>query len=128
MRKKLRVGFVSIQDASLVSTWSGTPFSILQSLRRHPDVDVELISPLGQNLKWLYLPLILKYKAFHMGFDWQREALSLRYFASRIESAFRNKKLDVIFSTSSIPVTRLATSVPTVFWTDGYFQTMEDYY
>jgi len=128
MEKKLRVGFVSIQDASSVATWSGIPLNLLQHLRRHPDVDVELISPLGENLKWLYLPLILMFKAFHHGFDWQREALSLRYFASRIESVFRNKKLDVVFSTSSIPVTRLTSSVPTVFWTDGSFQTMEDYY
>ena len=128
MKKKLRVGFVAIEDASSVASWSGTPWNMLQSLRMQPDVEVELISPLGGNLMWLYLPAILKFKASHKRFDWARESLSLRHFASRIESVFRKKKLDVIFSTSSVPVTRLIPSVPTVFWTDGYFQTMEDYY
>jgi len=128
MGRKLRVGFVEIQDACLQSSWSGTPLSILQALRRSPDVEVELISPLKTAAKWKYLPWKLRCRLAGENYDWRREEGSLRSFAAQIEPVFRQKNLDVVFSTSSIPVSRLDRSIPSVFWTDAIFHAMDGYY
>lgn len=128
MEKRLRVGFVSIEDASSEASWSGTPLNMLCALRKSPGVDVELISPLRLTCRWLYLPFKLWSRLTKKSFEWRRERLSLRYFAAQIEPVVRRKKLDVIFSTSSIPITRLKASLPVVFWTDANFHAMDGYY
>jgi glycosyltransferase involved in cell wall biosynthesis len=128
MGRKLRVGFAEIEDASSQSSWSGTPLSILQALRRNPDVEVELISPLKTAVRWKYSLLKLRCSLARENYDWRREEGSLRYFAAQIESVFHKRKLDVVFSTSSIPVARLDSSIPSVFWTDAIFHAMDGYY
>lgn len=128
MEKRLRVGFVSIEDASSEASWSGTPLNMLRALRSSPGVDVEVISPLRQSCRWLYLPFKLWSGLTKKAFEWRREGLSLRCFAAQIEPVVHRKKLDVIFSTSSIPVARLAASIPAVFWTDANFHAMDGYY
>jgi glycosyltransferase involved in cell wall biosynthesis len=128
MAKKVRIGLASIQDASSRTTWSGTPFNILQELRNIPDIEVELISPLKTSLKWIYAPQKLRCRMAKENYDWNRESGSLRYFAAQIEKFVREKKIDVVFSTSSIPVTELNPSIPFVFWTDAVFHTLEGYY
>ena len=128
MGKRLKVGFASIQDAASRASWSGTPFNILQALRNNADVEVQMISPLKTNLRWRYLPLKLMCVLTKRRYDWQREKGSLRYFAAQIEKIVRKEKLDVVFSTSSIPVTELDPTIPFVFWTDAVFHTLEGYY
>lgn len=125
---KLRVGFVSIEDATSEASWSGTPLNMLRALRSVAGVDVELISPLHLTCKWLYLPHKLWHRVTRKNFEWRRQSLSLRCFARQIESAVRRKRLDVIFSTSSIPVARLKAGIPAVFWTDANFHAMDGYY
>ncbi|MDE3187657.1 MAG: glycosyltransferase family 4 protein [Acidobacteriota bacterium] len=128
MEKRLRVGFVSIEDASSEASWSGTPLNMLRALRDSPGVEVELISPLRRTCRWLYLPFNLWSRLTKKTFEWRREHLSLRCFAAQIEPVVRREKLDVIFSTSSIPITRLTASTPVVFWTDANFHGMDGYY
>ena len=128
MGKKLRIGFASIEDARLVSSWSGIPLHILDVLNKHPDVEVELITPLAQKLKHLFALPKLYSKWTGKSYDWKREPLCLTRFAHEIETAVRARKLDVVFSTSSIPGTRLDRRVPFVFWTDATFFTMDGYY
>jgi glycosyltransferase involved in cell wall biosynthesis len=128
MSKKLKVGFASIQDAASRTSWSGTPFNILQALHSNPYVEVEMISPLKTDLRWRYLPLKLLCVLSKRRYDWQREKGSLRYFAAQIEEVVRRRKVDVIFATSSIPVTDVDPAIPVVFWTDAVFHTLEGYY
>jgi hypothetical protein len=68
------VGFASVEDASSVWSWSGIPAHILAMLREAPDVEVELISPLGQRLKWVYGPLQWRARRAGEHFDWKRES------------------------------------------------------
>lgn len=126
--KTLRVGFVSIEDATSEASWSGTPLNMLRALRSVPGMEVELISPLRLTCKWLYLPHKLWYKLARRNFEWRRQPLSLRCFAAQVERAASERKLDVIFSTSSIPVARLKSGIPVVFWTDANFHAMDGYY
>ncbi len=124
----MRVGFVSIEDAASEESWSGTPLNMLRALRSATGVDVELISPLRLTCKWIYLPLKLWYKVIGRNFEWRRQPLSLRCFAGQVERAARQQKLDVIVSTSSIPVARLREGTPVIFWTDANFHAMDGYY
>ncbi|HUX45433.1 MAG TPA: glycosyltransferase family 4 protein [Terracidiphilus sp.] len=128
MDQPLRIGFASIEDAASVSSWSGIPATVLGMLRETPNVEVELISPLGQRFKWIYGLPRLRADLAKEQFDWKRESGSLQHFALQIERAFRDRKLDVIFSTSSIPGTRLRREVPVVFWTDANVHAMQGYY
>ena len=128
MGERLRVGFASVEDAASVRSWSGIPAHILAMLREAPGLEVELISPLGQRLKWFYAPRHWMAKQMGEHFDWKRESWSLRHFAAEVEQTFYEKELDVIFSTSSIPGTQLKAEIPLVFWTDASFHGMRGYY
>jgi glycosyltransferase involved in cell wall biosynthesis len=128
MGKRIRVGFVSIDDATSEATWAGIPVRILEKLRAHSDIHVELISPLKKDLKWLYLPAKAREKFMGRSFIWYLTKRSQRYFARQVELIVKNKQLDAIFSTSSMPIGSLRTDIPAVFWTDAVFHAMEGYY
>lgn len=128
MARKLRIGYAATQDARSVSTWSGTNLNILDGLSAHPDVEVELISPIGQKFRTIFLPFKYRAKFTKEFYGWEREDLALRYFAATIERVVRKKNLDVIFSPGSIVGTRLKSTIPFVFWTDANFHGMLNYY
>ena len=98
----LKVGFVAIDDLESVRSWSGIPYHMLRTLRDVQDVRVDAIGKVGVNLAKLYLPLKAYYRLRGQGFEWMREDMSLRYFAWRIAREFRERKLDVLYSNSSI--------------------------
>ena len=124
----LKVGFVAIDDLESVRSWSGIPYHMLRTLRDVQDVRVDAIGKVGVNLAKLYLPLKAYYRLRGQGFEWMREDMSLRYFAWRIAREFRERKLDVLYSNSSILCAYLDPGMPYVFWTDGCYQGMEGYY
>jgi glycosyltransferase involved in cell wall biosynthesis len=128
MGETIRVGFVSIDDASSQGTWAGIPVRILEKLNEHPEIHVELISPLKKELKWFYLPAKLREKFTGQAFIWYLTRRSQRYFARQVESVVEEKRLDAVFSTSSIPIGYLRADIPAVFWTDAVFHTMYGYY
>jgi glycosyltransferase involved in cell wall biosynthesis len=125
--KKLRLGFVSIEDASDIRAWSGTPFHILSQLRRH-NVEVELFSPLDRRLKYVLAPTKLVACAARRSFILGHAPLMLSSYARQIERRLRAHPVDVLFSTSSIPITHLRCAQPIVFWTDAVFHSMPGYY
>lgn len=128
MSEQLRVGFASVEDATLESTWSGTPLNTLNRLRAYADLTVVPITPLKTTLKYLYLPYKLVEKMTGKYFVWYLQPLALRYLANQVAKVYREQRLDVIFSTSSVPVSRLPADIPYVFWTDAVFHAMEGYY
>lgn len=91
-------------------------------------VEVVLISPMGQRLKWVYAPRMLFARLRVENFDWKRESRALKHFARTIERCFDAKELDVIFSPSSIPGTLVRGEIPVVFWTDASYYAMKGYY
>jgi glycosyltransferase involved in cell wall biosynthesis len=126
--EKLRVGFISIEDASDIRSWSGIPFHILSHLLDRQDVEVEVFSPLDRRLKYTLAPAKLLATAQSHSFMPDRSTLLLKSYARQIERLLRNRPVDVIFSTSSIPITLLDCSQPIVFWTDAVFHSMIGYY
>jgi glycosyltransferase involved in cell wall biosynthesis len=124
----LKVGFVALDDIESVRSWSGIPYHMLHALRDVKDVRVEAIGEVGVNLAKVYLPFKAYYRLRGQGFEWMREDMSLRYFAWKIAREFSRRKLDVLYSNSSILCAHLDPGIPYVFWTDGCYQGMEGYY
>jgi len=128
MARRIRVGYACIEDASSVATWSGTTANILHALRDRADIDLELISPLKTALRWTYLPHRFIGKIANSHFCWENEDRSLRYFAAQVQNAVHDRKLDVVFATSTLPVAKLERPTPAVFWSDSAYYSMVDYY
>jgi glycosyltransferase involved in cell wall biosynthesis len=126
-KKRLRIGFVSIEDASDILSWSGIPFQILSHLRQH-SVDVEVISPLDRRLKCLLTPAILLAKARKQRLVLNHSSILLKSYARQIERQLDKRPVDVIVSANSIPITFLRCSQPVVFWNDAVFHNMVSYY
>lgn len=123
----MRIGFVSVQDASDVTSWSGIPFQILNQMRMQ-GVDVQLLSPLRTQAKYLVAPAKLMAKARGRSVTLDHFPIVLRGYAKQIEAFAKNRAVDVIFSPSTIPITLLNCGKPIVTWTDAVFQGMNDYY
>jgi glycosyltransferase involved in cell wall biosynthesis len=123
----MRIGFVSIDDATDVRSWSGIPFHILKQLREQ-NVEVELYSPLVRDYRRrLILPgALARVRGRQASLD--RHPIALRSFARQISKKLREHPVDVIFATSSIPITLLECPQPIIFWTDAVFHVMHEYY
>jgi glycosyltransferase involved in cell wall biosynthesis len=123
----LRLAFVDIGNPEEVTTWSGTPFSILQEIRRQ-GVEVEVIAPLARPFKYLFAPQKLFAKLAGRNIQVNRRPLALQSFAAQIEKRIERGRFDAIFSTSSIPVTRISAGIPVLFWVDAVTEAMVNYY
>jgi glycosyltransferase involved in cell wall biosynthesis len=123
----LRIGFVSIYDASDAKSWSGIPSQILSELHTQ-GVEVEVFSPLDQRIKYLLTPSKLMAKAQGKVLSLDHSPAVLRSYARQIDSLMRDHPVDVIFSTSTIPITLLQCREPIVVWTDAVFHSMVGYY
>jgi len=123
----MRIAFVEIEDPEDVKTWSGIPYFILQELRRQ-GAEVEVIAPLARPFKYLYSVDKIVSKLTGRNIQVNRRPVALRSFASQVDRRMRGKQFDVIFSTSSIPISRLKPGIPVLFWADAVTEAMVDYY
>lgn len=123
----MRIGFVSILDACDITSWSGIPFQILNQLRAQ-GADVDLLSPLHAQTKYLVAPARLLARLTGASVTLDHFPVVLREYARQIEKFVRDRSIDVIFSPSTIPVTLLNGCAPVVTWTDAVFHAMNDYY
>lgn len=127
MKQKLRIGFVSISDATDIHQWSGIPAHVLEGLRKL-DVQVEVYSPLSQKMKYLMTPLKAVAKIRKQNITLDHYPLMAKSYAKQILRAIRDRPVDVIFSIGSIPVSMLECAQPIIFWTDAVFHGMHNYY
>lgn len=125
MRDGMRIGFVSLGDASDITTWSGVPYHVLAELRKRAHVEV---CPLSGRLKCFVSPARITARLSGRNVTLDHYPLMLRSYARQIRRYFERHPVDVIFSTSSIPVTLLDCEQPIVFWSDAVFHSMCEYY
>ena len=123
----MRIGFVSIQDPSKVTSWSGIPFHILKQMYAQR-VDVQLLGPLNSSAKYLLAPSKLMANVTGDSITLDHFRIVLRQYARQIEKFVRDRSIDVIFSPSTIPITVLKCDKPIITWTDAVFHDMRDYY
>jgi glycosyltransferase involved in cell wall biosynthesis len=127
VNEKLKIGFVSVEDANDVIPWSGTPYHLLNALRRQ-DVSIEVFSPLRRDFRFALAPIKIAAQLSRREIEVNRFPLALRSFARQLKQKMRQSPVDVILSTSSIPITSLQCAEPVIFYTDAIFHTMPGYY
>jgi glycosyltransferase involved in cell wall biosynthesis len=125
--ERLRIGLVSVQDASDIRTFSGITFHVLEELRTQ-GVDVEVISPLRRTFRYVLAPAAILARIRKRGSSLEHFRFALRSYARQIDHHLRRRPVDVVFATSSIPITLLRPPLPVVFWSGSLYHQMDDYY
>jgi glycosyltransferase involved in cell wall biosynthesis len=124
----MRMLFVTLGDASDVASWSGTNFYMRRALER-AGAELVTVSPLTSRLEVPFRAAAKVATAVtRHRFLAEREPWLLRDCARQIESKAARAGVDLVFSSSSLPVTFLDGALPTAFWTDATFAATAGYY
>jgi len=127
LNERLRIALVSVQDATDLRTFSGITYHVLEQLREQ-GVDVEVISPLKRDFRYILAPAAILALVRKRGSSMEHYRYALRSYARQVVDRLRQRPVDVVFATSSIPIALLPQPVPMVFWTGSLYRQMEDYY
>lgn len=127
LNRRLKVALVSVHDARSIRTFSGITFHVLEKLREF-GVEVEVVSPLQRRFRFLLAPSAIWARLRGRGSSLDHFRYALRSYAKQIGEHLHERQVDVVFSTSSIPITLLDRSFATVFWTGSVYHQMHDYY
>ncbi|MDW7775553.1 MAG: glycosyltransferase family 4 protein [Methanosarcinales archaeon] len=80
-----------------------------------------------KSIRLLGKRIICKY-AFNKNYLSEREPIILKNYANQINKKMYNTDIDVIFSPGTLPIAKIETDKPIVFWTDATFAGMIDFY
>jgi glycosyltransferase involved in cell wall biosynthesis len=125
--KQLKIAFVSAHDARDPHTWSGTTNAILTFLNR-AGANVEVISPLSRNARFLFSPMWLACKITKKFYHTDREPLLISSYTNQIERRMSGLRFDAILSTESSIVSKLNRPEPITYWSDSVWDLMTNYY
>lgn len=124
----MKIAYVTTYDPKNVRSWSGTVYYMGKVLEEN----FKEVSYIG-NLEE-HSPTILKgkraiYKHI-LGKKYlsDRDTILIKSYAKKINNELHNNDVDVIFSPGTIPIAKLETDKPIVFWTDATFAGMVDFY
>ena len=126
--KDMKIAFVSTSDPLDVHAWSGTVTHTFKALQ---NAGFEM-SAIG-NLQDTYKIRAKLKKLFYAGFSSKkylrdREPALLQNYAKQTEQGLKENNCDVIFSPGYAPVVYMDTDKPLVFWADGSFAGLHNYY
>ena len=127
MNEKLRIGFVSVDEANDVTSWSGTPFHILDALRKQ-DVSIQVFSPLKQGFRYMLAPMKITARLLKKDVIFDHYQIALRSYANQLKQQMKRNPVDVILSIGTPAFTLLECEEPIVFYTDAVFHMMPGYY
>ncbi|HVJ07685.1 MAG TPA: glycosyltransferase family 4 protein [Acidisarcina sp.] len=127
MARKLRIGFVAAQDALDINGFSGSTFQMLSHIRQQ-DVTVEVYSPLDQSIKYLLAPVKAFARLRKKTCTLEHYPLVAKSLARQIHRLLRERPVDVLVASSSMPISALECEQPILFWTDAVFHDMYGYY
>lgn len=123
----MRIAYVAVDCSDDILSWSGTPYHLLSNLRKH-DVEVSVISPLSREAaRFLVFQQALA-RLRGRRFDVDRYPIVLDSFAHQIQRRIQSDRIDLVLSTSTIPITRLHCSQPIVTYTDAVIHGSTGYY
>jgi glycosyltransferase involved in cell wall biosynthesis len=123
----MNISFVTTHDALDVHNWSGSSFHIAKALEsEHAQMDY--IGNLRIRYKKLLKSKELFYKkALHRRYLFQREPAVADGYAKQIAERMKPCS-DLIFSPGSVPISRLRSDKPKIFYTDATFAGMLNFY
>ncbi|MBD2296489.1 glycosyltransferase family 4 protein [Anabaena sphaerica FACHB-251] len=129
----MRIAYVTTFDArnlTINNNWSGTGYYIAQSLANQFST-LDYIGPLTDpfNLKAVRKLKNHYYKLFQNK-DYRKDAdpLTLKNYARQVAKKMNCIKSDIVFSATVNPIAYLECEQPIVFWADGTFANIHNFY
>ncbi len=129
----MKIAYVTNFEAKSLASrnnWSGTGYYIAQALKNQ-DITVEYMGPLKDPVTLQAIRKLKSryYKLFHKK-NYQKDAdpLTLKNYASQVAKKMTSIKSDIVFSATVNPIAYLECEQPIVFWADGTFANIQDFY
>jgi glycosyltransferase involved in cell wall biosynthesis len=129
----MKIAYVTNFEAKSLAirdNWSGTGYYIAQSLKNQ-DITVEYMGPLQDPVTLQTIRKLKSryYKLFYKK-NYQKDAdpLTLKNYASQVAKKLNSIKSDIVFSATVNPIAYLECEQPIVFWADGTFANIQDFY
>lgn len=125
----MRIAYVTTYDARDPAIWAGTGHYIAKALEAQ-HVDLDYIGPLHEpRATWLKAQQLFYAKVLRQALHRDREPAVLDRYARQVEAQLANHRdVQLVFSPGTIPIARLDTKLPIVFWTDATYGAMLDFY
>jgi glycosyltransferase involved in cell wall biosynthesis len=129
----MKLAYVTIYDARTLkgsNEWSGTGYYIAQALKNQ-EISLEYIGCLKDSL---ILQAIRKAKRHYYQIfqqtNYQKDAdpLTLKYYAHQVAQKLHQSESDIVFSATVNPIAYLNCDRPMVFWADGTFANIQNFY
>lgn len=124
----MKVAYVTVQDSTNVRSFSGTGYYVPQSLEMN-GAQVHYIGKLKtkpylvEKLKETYFEKIQRKRYW-----FNRNPRVIKNFGEQALKRLENVDYDVALSISSIPMARMKTDKPIVYWMDAVFADIIDFY
>lgn len=118
MGEGMRVAYVTSYDPNDRGNWSGLGYAIMHALKRQ-GLDVVSIGPLANNFEQIGRIKERLYSRFNRSYDFQRSAILGHDYARQVKWQLRKCAYDIVFSPSTIPISRLRCHEPIAIWVDA---------
>jgi len=125
--RQLQLAFAYHLDADLPGVQSGRPHSLRKHLRAL-GVSIDPIFPLLPTAGMERVALKVAHRLVRREYLMDRHEKLLRAFAAEIAARLGQKRPEVIFSPSTLPLSYLETDLPTCVCADAPFSAMREYY
>lgn len=129
----MKLAYVTTYDARNLkgsNEWSGTGYYIAEALKNQ-SLSIEYIGPLKDGLTWRSIhKLKRQYYTLFSKKNYQKDAdtLTLKSYANQVKNRLKSTKSDIVFSATVNPITYLECRQPIVFWADGTFANIQNFY
>jgi len=124
----LRIGYVTIEDPNDRDAWSGTTYSMMQSLRDAGAIVDPLVVSTGAIELLSKLHAALTRQVISGRHLRNRETWYLRLLGDRASRLGRGDRFDAFVSPGTLPVSYAEFGAPLFVWTDATFPSMIDFY
>ncbi len=124
MVKRMKIGYVSAIDPNDKQSWSGTHFSILNSLKKE-GYDVDILGPSRPKLELLIgkILAVISQKISGKRFDYRHSNLLSKAYARYFEKKLKKKHFDFLIApAASCEIAHLETQIPIVYVSDTTFK------
>lgn len=118
----MHLAFLALDDPADVRAWSGIPYHALQALRRHPDVDVDVVGPLEMGDRFWGRLRKLYHRAQGRGYLRSHTRAAASALSAAASNAVRRLRPDAVLSLSTLPFYHFAPEMPSASWTDATFE------
>ena len=126
----MKVAYLTNAHPEDRSAWSGSSYYMRHSLEL-AGLDVEVIGSMPFPRPFWperFAHLAAEKTGKALRHVWTFEPRVIRHYTKEIERRLKHSSADVIFSSGTMLISQLKTSLPTYFWCDATFASMVDYY